>query len=100
MLKRWFARPVARLAAAALSCSLAGSLLAAEPAQAAWAHGWGWHGGWGFRGGLVVGVPVPRVVVGAPIYVPAYPYPYAAAYRWIPPHYTPWGAFVPGHWGY
>jgi len=100
MLKTVFARRGVRLAGAALLCAMVGPVLAATPAQSAWAHRWGWHGGWGVRGGLVVGVPVPRVVVGVPIYAPAYPYPYGVAYRWIPPHYTPTGVFVPGHWGY
>jgi len=100
MLKTWFARPKALVASAVLCCATVVPLLAATPADAAWGHGWGWHGGPWFRGGVVVGVPVPRVVIGAPIYAPAYPYPYAVGYRWIPPHYTRWGAFVPGHWAY
>jgi hypothetical protein len=84
-------------AAAGLAVALA--LLAPAPANAWWGPGWGWHAGWGWRGGVYVGVP--SVVVVAPVYPPApYPYPYAAPYHWIPAHYTPWGAFVPGHWGY
>jgi hypothetical protein len=105
MLKRWFARPKALLAGAVVCCASVAPLLVTTPADAAWVHGWGWHGGPWFRGGVVVAapvlaVPVPRIVVGAPIYAPAYPYAYRVGYRWIPPHYTRWGAFVPGHWGY
>ncbi len=38
----------------------------------------------------------PVFVAPPPGYVvPVYPRPYA---RWIPPHYDPWGRFIPGHW--
>ena len=89
------------VAGAALAVAAALPLLTPSNAAAwgpGWHAGWGWHGGWGWgwRGGVYVG---PRVVVGAPWvgYAPYYGY---APYRWVPAHYTPWGAFVPGHWGY
>ena len=34
-----------------------------------------------------------------PYYAPPPPVDYAPpARRWIPPHYDPWGRFIPGHW--
>jgi hypothetical protein len=81
--------------ASALMTVLVAPLLAPSSAQAWWAHpgwGWGWHGGWGWRGGVFIGGPV--VVARPPVvYAPS-------AYRWIPGHYTPYGAWVPPHWGY
>ncbi len=94
MLKAWFSRSKRLLAGAAVCAALAAPLVAPVPADAAWVHGW--HGGWRWRGGVVVGAPA--VVIGVPAYAPAYPY--GVPYHWIPAHYTPWGAFVPGHWGY
>ena len=54
--------------------------------------GIGW--GYGWRGGVYVGIP--PVVVGTPA---PYGYPYSP-YRWLPGYYTPYGAWVPPHWGY
>ena len=89
------------LVGGALALTLTAPLLAPKPADAwgwrgGWHAGWGWHGGWGWRGGVYFGGP--RVVVGVPgYYAPGY---YAPGYRWIPPYYTPYGAYIPGHWGY
>lgn len=53
---------------------------------------------WGPR--FRVGVVVPPVVIGRPGVVGAPVVAYPVGYRWIPAHYTYWGAYVPGHWGY
>ena len=99
MLKRSFARSKRFLASAALCVAFAASLLLPNNAEAWWGPGWGWRGGWGWHGGFVVGVP--SVAVGIPAYAPAYPYPYyGPGYRWVPAHYTRFGAFAPAHWGY
>ncbi len=89
----------------AVVAALAAPVLAPSPAQAWWSRpgwggyggwnhgwrgGWGWHGGWGWRGGVFIGGPA--VVVGPPVgYAPL---------RWIPGHYTRYGAWVPPHRGY
>ncbi len=69
----------------AVAAAVAIPLLAPSQADAWWGPRWGWHGG------VIV---APRVVVGFPA-----PYAYPPVH-WIPAHYTYWGAFVPGHWGY
>jgi hypothetical protein len=89
----------------AVAAALTVPLVTPAPAQAWWSHGgygwhggwhggwgWGWHGGWGWRGGVYIGGPA--VVVGPPAVYAATPY------RFIPGHYTPYGAWVPPHWGY
>ena len=81
----------------AVAAAFALPALAPSPAQAWWGPGYGWHHpGWGWRRPVVV-VPGPvygprPYVVGTPVYAPGY--------HWIPPHYTPGGYFVRGHWGY
>jgi len=82
----------------ALATALAVPLVTPAPAQAWWVRGgygwhggWGWHPGWGWRGGVVIRGPV---VVGPPVAYAPY------RYRFVPGHYTPWGAWVPPHWGY
>jgi hypothetical protein len=75
---------------AALATALAAPLLAPSKAEAWWGPRWGW----GWHAGVVIAPP--RIVVGVPVVTPPYGY---APYRWVPAHYTPWGAFVPAHWG-
>jgi hypothetical protein len=65
------------IAALALGVSAA-ALLPSHEAKAWWDVYGRWHPGFYVR---------PPVVVA--------PRPYA---RWIPPHYDPWGRFVPGHY--
>ncbi len=82
-----------KLLAGGAVCAALAVVLFPAPAHAWWGPGWGWRGGWGWgwRPGVVIGVP--PVVVGGPVYAPS-------PYRWVPPHYTPSGWFVPGHWAY
>jgi len=62
----------------------AAALLPSGQAKAWWDPYGRWHPGYYVR---------PPVVVAPPVYYP--PRPYA---RWVPPHYDPWGRFIPGHW--
>jgi len=67
----------------AVAAALALPLVAAPaPAQAHWHHGgWhhaGWHHGWRWHAG----------------------WHHGWGWHFIPGHYTPWGAWVPPHWGY
>ncbi len=90
-----------RIAASSVMAGLFAAGMMALPGQA---HAW-WRGGWG------VGVVVPPVVVGPPVYAPApvyvapppvvYAPPPVAYYPrprvWIPAHWR--GPYwVPGHW--
>jgi hypothetical protein len=89
------------LVTCALALTLTAPLITPKPADAwGWRGGWhaGWHHGWGWRGGVYVGGPA--IVVRAPGYYGYAPGYYAPAYHWIGPHYTPYGALIPGHWGY
>lgn len=55
---------------------------------------------------FAIGIRVPIAVpVAPPVYVPPVTYYPPAYYRppvrvWIPPHYTPRGVFIPGHFVY
>jgi hypothetical protein len=75
------------LVTCALALTLTAPLITPKPADA-----------WGWRGGVYVGGPA--IVVRAPGYYGYAPGYYAPAYHWIGPHYTPYGALIPGHWGY
>lgn len=68
----------------ALTLGVAGAaFMPMHPAQAWWDRFHRWHP-------YYYG---PRIVVAPPpVY---YARPYA---RWVPPHYNPWGRFIPGHW--
>jgi hypothetical protein len=72
-----------RALVAVIALGLAGAALLPSSQAKAWWDGYGrWHPDH-YRPRVVV---VPR---------PYYARPYA---RWIPPHYTRWGQFIPGHW--
>ncbi len=78
-----------KCAALAVLAVVGGAMLAPVSAQAEWHHGggwhhgfhhgWGYHHGWAWHAGWGWGPP---------------------AWHFIPAHYTPWGAYVPAHWGY
>src|SRR4051812_45747063 len=93
MIKDIVTRSKKLMAGGAMCAALAAGALFPSSAQAHWGPGWGWgwRVGWGWRPGVAIGFA--PVVVGAP----GYPVP---AYRWVPPHYTWNGYFVPGHWAY
>jgi len=75
-----------RSALLALVLGLTGAALLPPHQAKAWYDGWGiWHPNY-YRPPVVVAPP--------PVYYA--PRPYA---RWIPPHYDPWGRYIPGHWG-
>ena len=98
MLKGLFARFCRLTASAALSAATLLTVITPKPANAWWGPGWGWHGG--------IGIALPPVVIGAPVYPPpVYYYPYTPAYaygppywHWVPEHRASDGAMVAGHW--
>ncbi len=98
MLKTLIARSRRLAAGAALCAAVLLPVMTPKSAEAWWGPGWGWHGG--------IGIALPPVVVGAPVYAPApYYYSYAPAYayappywRWVPEHRGADGVSVAGHW--
>jgi hypothetical protein len=98
MLKTLIARSRRLTAGAALCTAVLLPVMTPKSADAWWGPGWGWHGS--------IGIALPPVVVGAPVYASApYYYPYAPAYayappywRWVPEHRGADGVSVAGHW--
>jgi hypothetical protein len=97
MLKELIHRSRNVTASAALCAAVLLPVLTPKPAQAWWAPGWGWHGG--------IGIALPPVVIGAPVYPPPYYGPYMPAYayappywHWVPEHRAADGVLVAGHW--
>lgn len=75
----------------ALAAAIGGTLLTPTPAKAWWVRS-----GWG---GPVYWAPRPVFYGPRPIFVgpPAYAgVPYGRF--WVRADYTPWGAYIPGHW--
>ena len=98
MLKTLTARSHSLAAGAALYTVVLLPVMTPKSAETWWGPGRGCHGG--------IGIALPPVVVGAPVYAPApYYYPYATAYaytppywRWVPEHRGTDGVSVAGHW--